>query len=227
MSTAFLQTVPLSLVVEAEGFNPRTDYGVGDGSLQELADSIREVGLLQAPTLRAKDATGASWRIVAGHRRIAALRLLGQEEALCFCLPFEEDAEGDLLIALVENCQRKSLSPLERAQGFQRLVDMGLTHTEAAKRLGVSQAHFSKSLDLLTLPAQTQKAIGERSLGAEAGYNLARLARAGVSATRINRVATKAKAERLTAYEVNQEVNDELGIGLGVGPSLQRIPRLS
>ncbi len=221
-----LQVVSLFAITEAPGFNPRTDYGKGDGSLQELADSIREVGLLQAPTIRATDAAGQSWHIVAGHRRIAALRLLAREEAECFCLPCEDDSQGDLLRALIENCQRKSLSPLERAQGFQRLLDMGLTHRDAAGRLGVSQAHFSKSVELLTLPAKTQKAISERAIGVEAGYTLTRLARAGVPAARINHVAAKAKAERLTAYEVSHEVNEELGIGIRPGDFVPKNPEI-
>lgn len=117
-------------------------------SLVDLVESIKEHGLLE-PLVVAK--TPAGYQIVAGERRWRASKIVGLKK-----LPVivkETTARGMLEMALVENVQREDLNPIERAQGFQRLMDeFSLGVTEISKRIGKSPAYVSNTLRLLSLP---------------------------------------------------------------------------
>jgi len=117
-------------------------------SLVDLVDSIKEHGILE-PLVVAK--TPAGFQIIAGERRWRASKLAG--------LPFvpalirETSPRGMLEMALVENVQRIDLNPLDRAKGFERLInEFSLTTSEIAVRIGKSVAYVSNSIRLLTLP---------------------------------------------------------------------------
>ncbi|MBI2611399.1 ParB/RepB/Spo0J family partition protein [Candidatus Gottesmanbacteria bacterium] len=117
-------------------------------SLVDLVESIKEHGVLE-PLVVAK--TPAGYQIVAGERRWRAAKIVGLKK-----LPVivkETTAQGMLELALVENVQREDLNAIERAQGFQRLLDeFGLGVTEISKRIGKSPAYVSNTLRLLSLP---------------------------------------------------------------------------
>jgi ParB family chromosome partitioning protein len=117
-------------------------------SLVELADSIREHGILE-PLIVAKTPSG--YQIIAGERRWRAAKIAGLTHLPC--LVKETTPRGMLEMALVENVQRADLNPLERAKAFQRLnTEFGLGTVEIAKRIGKSPAFISNTLRLLTLP---------------------------------------------------------------------------
>ncbi|MBI3955163.1 ParB/RepB/Spo0J family partition protein [Candidatus Gottesmanbacteria bacterium] len=117
-------------------------------SLVDLVESIKEHGVLE-PLVVAK--TPAGYQIIAGERRWRASKIVGLKTVPVIVR--ETDARGMLEMALVENVQREQLNPIERAQGFQRLIDeFGLGATEIAKRIGKSPAYISNTLRLLSLP---------------------------------------------------------------------------
>ena len=129
--------------------NPLQPRGViSTDSLQELADSIKEHGILE-PLVVAH--TPAGYQIVAGERRWRAAKLAGLE--MVPVLIKETSPKGMLEMALVENVQRTDLNPLERAKAFQRLMEeFGLATSEVAVRIGKSSAYVSNTMRLLTLP---------------------------------------------------------------------------
>ena len=117
-------------------------------SLVDLVDSIREHGILE-PLVVAK--TPAGFQIIAGERRWRAAKLAGLSHVPVIVR--ETSPKGMLEMALVENVQRVDLNPLDRAKGFERLMnEFGLTTSEIAVRIGKSVAYVSNSLRLLSLP---------------------------------------------------------------------------
>ena len=117
-------------------------------SLVDLVDSIREHGVLE-PLVVAK--TPAGYQIIAGERRWRAAKLAGMSHVPAIIR--ETSPKGMLEMALVENVQRVDLNPLDRAKGFERLMnEFGLTTSEVAVRIGKSVAYVSNSIRLLTLP---------------------------------------------------------------------------
>ncbi|MBI2066280.1 ParB/RepB/Spo0J family partition protein [Candidatus Woesebacteria bacterium] len=117
-------------------------------SLVDLVDSIREHGVLE-PLIVAK--TPAGYQIIAGERRWRAAKLAGMSHVPAIIR--ETSPKGMLEMALVENVQRVDLNPLDRAKGFERLMnEFGLTTSEVAVRIGKSVAYVSNSIRLLTLP---------------------------------------------------------------------------
>jgi len=117
-------------------------------SLVDLVDSIREHGILE-PLVIAK--TPAGFQIIAGERRWRAAKLAGLTHVPVIVR--ETSPKGMLEMALVENVQRVDLNALDRAKGFERLMnEFGLTTSEIAVRIGKSVAYVSNSIRLLTLP---------------------------------------------------------------------------
>lgn len=124
-------------------------------SLQELAQSIQEVGLLQ-PLLVTEHRS--RYRIVAGERRFRAARLAGLQSVPCIVRTFS--ASEQLEAALVENLQREDLNPIEEAQAVQALMDAtGYTQEQAAQRLGKSRPAVANLLRLLSLPEQVRQMV--------------------------------------------------------------------
>ena len=132
-------------------------------SLEQLADSIREVGLLQPILVQRVE---GRYRIIAGERRYRASRLAGLDTVPV--LVREVPNEAAAAMALIENIQREDLNPLEEAQGLQRLVkEFGLTHEQAAQAVGRSRSAASNLLRLLNLaePVQTMLMAGDIDMG--------------------------------------------------------------
>lgn len=116
--------------------------------LEELAESIRQVGILQPLTVRPSE---QGWELIAGERRLRAACLAGLTHVPC--LVIQTDDEGSSLLALVENLQRRDLDFLEETLALSRLIDLyGLTQEECAQRIGKSQSAISNKLRLLQLP---------------------------------------------------------------------------
>lgn len=141
---------------------PRTHFE--PERLRELADSIREHGIIQ-PLVVSRDASGA-YRLIAGERRLQAARLAGLESVPVV----HREAEDDELLelALVENIQRADLNPIEEAMAYRRLTEEhALTQEEAARRVGKSRAAVANSLRLLNLEPEIRRSLvaGEISEG--------------------------------------------------------------
>lgn len=124
-------------------------------SLAELAESIREHGILE-PLVVAK--TPAGFQIIAGERRWRAAKLAGMSRVPVIVK--ETSPQGMLEMAIVENVQRQDLNPLERAQAYRRLMDeFGLSNSEIAQRVGKSPAYISNTIRLLGLPDALKDAL--------------------------------------------------------------------
>ena len=142
-------------------FQPRKDFT--EDSLRELADSIKEQGIIQPLLVRQN---GAEFELIAGERRWRAAQLAGLGEVPV--LVREADDRAVLELALIENLQRENLNPLEEALGFAQLIEQfRLTQEEAAARVGKSRAAVANALRLLKLPpgVRDQVRTGRLSVG--------------------------------------------------------------
>ena len=145
----FDSTRVLFLPVDAIAPNPAQPRRVfAPAELEELADSIQALGLLQPLTVRRSD---SGWELVAGERRLRAAKLAGLREVPCLSLQI--DPERSSLLALVENLQRKDLDFWEEALALENLISTyHLSQEEAARRIGKSQSAVANKLRLLKLP---------------------------------------------------------------------------
>jgi ParB family chromosome partitioning protein len=115
-------------------------------SLRELADSIRQHGILQPVLVRPLP---DGYELIAGERRLRAARLAGIERIPAI-IRHDADTQDSLLLGLIENLQREDLDPIEEARGIRRLIDQfGLTHEDAAARLGKHRVAVTQALRLL------------------------------------------------------------------------------
>ncbi|MGE0798335.1 MAG: ParB/RepB/Spo0J family partition protein [Lautropia sp.] len=156
-----LRELPLNLL-QAGRYQPRTR--MDETALQELADSIREHGLLQPIVVRPID--DGRYEIIAGERRFRAAAL-AQQRTVPVVIKEVSD-ENALALALIENIQREDLNPLEEANAIRRLLDeFHYTHEQAAQAIGRSRSATSNLLRLLNLadPVQTMLLAGDIEMG--------------------------------------------------------------
>lgn len=152
-----LQEVDVS-AIRPNPYQPRDQFD--EEALGALADSIREVGVLQPVLVRPAD---DGYELIAGERRWRAARRVGLQRIPA--LVRDTDDGSALEQALVENLQREELNPLEEAGAYQQLIeDFGLTHEQVAQKAGCSRASVSNTLRLLTLPPSIQRMVRERQL---------------------------------------------------------------
>jgi ParB family chromosome partitioning protein len=143
-----LQSLPISKV-EPKADQPRTVFD--DESLEELAESLRQHGMIQPITVRKLDS--GFYQIIAGERRWRAARQAGFTEVPVRII--EADDRRAMELALVENLQREDLNPIEEARGYQTLMEeYGLTQEEAARSVGKSRPAVANALRLLSLAPQ-------------------------------------------------------------------------
>ena len=143
-------------------YQPRTR--MDEGSLYELAESIKAQGVMQPILVRPIE--GNRYEIIAGERRSRAAKLAGLDEIPVHVKAVPDEAAAAM--ALIENIQREDLNPLEEAQGLKRLTDdFGLTHEEAAQAVGRSRSAASNLLRLLNLtePVQQLLLAGDIDMG--------------------------------------------------------------
>jgi ParB family chromosome partitioning protein len=137
---------------------PRKDFS--PETLQELANSIREQGIVQPLIVRER---GGHLELIAGERRWRAAQLLGLSEVPVIVR--EADDRAVLELALIENLQRENLNPIEEAQGYSQLMgQFGLTQEEVSTKVGKSRAAVANALRLLRLAPAIQDALREGRL---------------------------------------------------------------
>ena len=149
-------------LMQAGKYQPRTR--MDEGSLYELAESIRSQGIMQ-PILVRPIGSGR-YEIIAGERRSRAAKLAGLTEVPVLVKEVPDEAAA--VMTLIENIQREDLHPLEEAQGLQRLTqEFGLTHEQAAQAVGRSRSAASNLLRLLNLaePVQGMLMAGDIDMG--------------------------------------------------------------
>lgn len=137
---------------------PRKQFDAG--ALAELAESVRQFGILQPLSVRRQN---GCFELVAGERRLRAARICGMKEVPCILLGI--DAEQSAFLALIENLQRRDLDFIEEAEGLARLIlTFGLSQGEAARRLGKSQSAVANKLRILKHSPETIAIIREHAL---------------------------------------------------------------
>lgn len=152
-----VRDIPITLI-DISHSQPRKAFD--QAGLEQLADSIREVGVLQ-PILVVESA--GRYRIVAGERRFRAARLAGLTFIPCMQKNFAP--QEAMLAALIENLQREDLNPIEEANAIHTLMEQGgLTQQDAAQRLGKSRPAVANVLRLLSLPQAVQDLVSQGSL---------------------------------------------------------------
>lgn len=214
MGTAPLATATNAVAIDLIDPNPnqpRLDFD--ETKLEELAQSIRERGILQPLLLR--PAVGGRYQIVAGERRWRAAQRAGLHEVPAIVRPFDDAATFEA--AIIENVQRADLNPLEEADAYNRLAaEFGHTQETIARLTGKARSHIANLLRLLDLPRNAQAAVrtGAVSLGiaklalsapdpdlfvreaAEKGFSV-RQAEAWLAAARQRAAAAKARTRRV------------------------------
>jgi ParB family chromosome partitioning protein len=166
-----LRFLPIDIIQRGK-YQPRVD--MHQESLQDLADSIGEQGVVQPIVVRSIGA--GRYEIIAGERRWRAAQLAGLHEIPAVVR--EVDDRGAIAIALIENIQRENLNPIEEARALKRLVDeFEVTHEEAAHAVGRSRAAVSNLLRLLDLEETVKQMVEHGEL--EMGHARALLALSG------------------------------------------------
>lgn len=147
--------IPVDLI-KPNRYQPRSDFN--QDALMELAQSIRENGLIQPITVRK---LGKEYEIITGERRYRAMRMAGYAAVPCMVSTADEIQMAEL--ALIENLQREDLSAIEEAIAYVKLLaDRHLTQDKIAAKMGKSQSAIANKIRLLQLPSEIQKAVTER-----------------------------------------------------------------
>ena len=153
-------SLPISQV-ETCSSQPRKRFD--DESLQELADSISQHGIIQPLTVR--KLSSGYYQIIAGERRSCDARLAGLQEVPVIVIEADDRKAAEL--AMIENLQREDLNPMEEAAGFQSLIESyHMTQEEAAQRVGKSRSAVTNALRLLGLTPSVRKLVEEGKLSA-------------------------------------------------------------
>ena len=171
-------------------------------SLEGLAASIREVGILQPIVVGPADQDGRHV-LVAGERRLRASKLVGLDQIPAVVR--ESDEAARLAESLIENVQREDLGPLEEAEAYRALMeDFDMRHEDVAQRVGKSRSAVTNSVRLLNLPGQIQGLIADGGISAGAGRALLGLE----DAARAVMIAQRAASEEWSVRQVEEAVRD-------------------
>jgi ParB family transcriptional regulator, chromosome partitioning protein len=150
--------IPVSKII-ANPYQPRVQFD--DESLQELAASIKNIGIIQPITVRITD--GDKFQLISGERRLRASKIAGLDTIPAYIRT--ADDQGMLEMALVENLQREDLDPIEVAMSFIRLMDeCNLTQEELSDRVGKKRSTISNYIRLLKLPPEIQLGLKNKEI---------------------------------------------------------------
>jgi len=215
-----LRSLPVDIIQRGR-YQPRVD--MHPESLQNLADSIREQGVVQPIVVRGIG--DGRYEIIAGERRWRAAQLAGLHEIPAVIRDVEDRAA--IAIALIENIQRENLNPLEEARALKRLIsEFEMTHEQAAQAVGRSRVAVSNLLRLLDLEDAVKGMVERREL--EMGHARALLALSGVrqvEAARqvIARGLTVRATERLVQELQRTDVSRRTSASASRDPDIQRL----
>ena len=228
-SPAEINRLPLT-ALQAGKYQPRQKMETG--ALQELAESIREQGVMQ-PLLVRLVSTG-KYEIIAGERRFRAATLAGLTEVPVLVSGANDQAAAAM--ALIENMQREDLNPLEESQGLARLIEeFGFTHEQAAKAVGKSRSAITNLLRLsqLAKPVQAMLLAGDIDMGhARALLPLPgasqialaqRIASQGLSVREAERMSTALARAGGQIGDKKSKGKSELAADTGLDPDMRRL----
>ena len=183
--------------IRAGVYQPRQNFE--ETELQDLADSIKEHGVIQPIILRTTE--DDFYEIIAGERRFRASKIANLTEIPAIVRKFSDN--DALEIAIIENVQRSDLSPTEEARGYQRLMkEFSYTQEIVAKKVGKSRAHIANLLRLLTLPEKVREYLDSKQISM--GH-----ARAIINSINPEELAKKIIAKGLNVRDAEEIVRDE------------------
>jgi ParB family chromosome partitioning protein len=155
--------------IKPNPYQPRREFD--EHKLNELAESIRQYGVLQPLTVtrteiqRPDGGLITEYELIAGERRLRASRIAQVKAVPAIIREGAEDERVKLEIAIIENLQREDLNPVDRARAFKKLVDeFNFTHNEVGKKVGKSRVYVSNTIRLLNLTESMQQALAERRI---------------------------------------------------------------
>ncbi|MEE8808519.1 MAG: ParB/RepB/Spo0J family partition protein [Lactimicrobium sp.] len=152
-----IRQIPVDQIV-ASRYQPRLKFD--QEALEELAQSIKEQGLIQPITVRQVE---DHYEIIAGERRFRACQMAGYETVPCYLLTPSEDQAAQM--ALVENIQRRDLSAIEEAKSYVQIMrQASLTQEQMAERVGKSQSAIANKIRLLNLPQEIQEGVLDQKI---------------------------------------------------------------
>lgn len=150
--------------IKPNPYQPRIEFN--DDRLQDLADSIRQYGVLQPLVVTRKEVFHeeggmmVEYELIAGERRLRASKIAGIEQVPVLIKSGEETDKIKLELAIIENLQREDLNPVDRAQAFHKLAnEFNLTHKEIGKKVGKSREYVSNTIRLTGLPQEVLDAL--------------------------------------------------------------------
>lgn len=187
-------------------FQPRIKFN--ETSITELAESIREHGVIQPIVVRP---LGDRYEIIAGERRYKASVLAGKEtiQAIVTELNDKDSAE----VALIENVQRQDLTPIEEAISYKKILDMGyLTQEELAMKLGKTQSTVANKLRLLNLDDEVQEALLETKISERHARSLLKITDKEKQKKMLKRIISERLTVRRTDEEIGKMMNENKNI---------------
>ena len=191
-------------LVSPNPHQPRQKFD--EKSLKELAESIREKGIIQPITVRTRD---KGYELIAGERRLRAAKLAGLTEVPAHVLEIEDDVEM-MEMALIENIQRENLNVVEEAEAYAMLNNnYKLSHTAIAKAVGKSRASISNMLRLLKLPAEVIESLRKNEISAGHARALLGLKKTSQMLLLWKRIVERQESVRTVEELVKQMSNGE------------------
>lgn len=182
-------------------FQPRIKFN--DQAINELANSIKKFGMLQPIIVRR---IGDKYEIVAGERRYKASTIAGLETIPAIVRDLDDQNSAE--VALIENVQRRDLTPIEEAVSYKKILDMGyLNQEELAERLSKTQSAISNKLRLLNLDEEVQEALLDNKISERHARSLLKLEDYAMQRVLLNKIID----ERLTVRKTDQEIEELLG----------------
>ncbi|MBM7609496.1 ParB family chromosome partitioning protein [Lysinibacillus composti] len=197
-----IEKIQLELLV-TNPFQPRKIFD--DETIEELAQSIQEHGIIQPIVVRKK---GKKYEIVVGERRFRASKIAGLNEIPAIVKELTEEQMMEL--AILENLQREDLTPIEEAEAYQSLIEkLHFTQEDLAKRLGKSRPHITNHIRLLQLPEEVRKLVNDGLLSMGHGRTLLGLK----NKRRIPEVASKVVNQSLNVRQLEtliKQLNEDV-----------------
>ena len=190
--------IPIDKIIPNR-FQPRLTFD--DNALQELAQSIKEHGIIQPLVLRN---LGDKYEIIAGERRYKASQMAGLKTVPAIISDIDDKKSAE--VALVENIQRKNLTSIEEARSYKNILDQGyLTQEQLAEKLGISQATVANKLRLLNLADEVQDALLQEKISERHARSLLAIKDKSEQVKWLNRILN----ERLTVRQLDIELKKE------------------